>query len=73
MPSNPNSDNWGEWRQHVLLELERLNGCYERLDGRLGKLNEDMVALKIKSGIWGFAAGSVPALAIILYKVIGLK
>lgn len=65
----PNENGWHEWSRHVLSELERLNGNIEKLDVRLRTIEAELVALKVKSGIWGGMAGAiVAALAIALMR-----
>jgi len=73
MPSNPGDNNgWSEWSRFVLKELERLNTCYERLDEKLDKVNNDIIALKLKAGVWGALAGAIPVLvAILVWLLVG--
>tara|TARA_Y100000310_G_scaffold247602_1_gene253264 strand:+ start:32514 stop:32753 length:240 start_codon:yes stop_codon:yes gene_type:complete len=64
--NNPNG--WNEWSKYVLKELERLNGAYTILDGKLDEIIKDVSTLKVKAGMWGAIAGMIPvavALAII--------
>lgn len=64
--NNPNG--WNEWSKYVLKELERLNGVYTILDGKLDEIMKDVSTLKVKAGMWGAIAGMIPvavALAII--------
>ena len=63
----PNENNgWNEWSKYVLKELERLNTCYERLDEKLDKVNNDIITLKLKAGVWGALAGAIPVIVTIL-------
>lgn len=52
-------DGWVEWRRYVLKELERLGDCLERLDKKFSGIREDVVMLKVKSGIWGVIGGVI--------------
>ena len=61
------NDGWNEWSRHVLKELERLNTCYEQLLEQQGQIRIAIAMLKVKSGIWGFAAGLLPSLAIFVW------
>ena len=66
---NPNG--WNEWSKYVLKELERLNGVYTILDGKLDEIMKDVSTLKVKAGMWGAIAGMIPvavALAIIYLR-----
>lgn len=58
--SGGNKDGWQEWSKHVLLELERLNDCYEKLDGRVNAIREEIASLKVKSGMWGAVGACIP-------------
>ena len=63
----PDINGWTEWGKHVLLELERLNTCYEKLIREQGKTREEIASLKVKAGVWGLVAGCIPvAIAIII-------
>jgi len=53
-----------------LKELERLNTCYDRVDKRLNKIDQDLVALKMRAGIWGLTAGIIPAIGALLYTIL---
>jgi len=54
---------WESWGMHVLKELERLNGCYSSLDEKVNNIEREITMLKVKSGLWGAAAGAIPVLA----------
>ena len=64
------NDGWLQWSQYVLKELERLNKCYESVDKRLNKIDQDIVALKIRSGMWGLIAGMIPSIGALLYTIL---
>jgi hypothetical protein len=64
------SNGWNEWSRHVLAELERLNGCYDKMNTQLGKIHVEIAMLKVKSGIWGAIGGAIPVIVLIaLYFV----
>lgn len=58
-------DSWSEYRRLVLSEIERidrrLSDMEGKIDKRLTRISEDLVALKVKAGIWGFCCGLIPA------------
>lgn len=54
-------NGWNEWSKYVLKELERLNGCYEKLEDHIQKVSTDIAMLKVKAGVWGLIAGMIPA------------
>lgn len=58
---------WDEWRQHILLELKRLNTNLEKIESDIvsdrQKVWEAIIAiqteLKLKAGIYGAVGGVV--------------
>ena len=70
-------DDWAQWRAHVLQELKRLSEGISSVDSKIdvmhtndiGQLKADIAVLQFKSGVWGFLAGAVPAVGVILYEV----
>jgi hypothetical protein len=83
MPTAAIQNGWNEYAKFVIKELERLNENQEsmtrahndhRMETQRGmsELKTDIAMLKLKSGIWGFAAGALPAAAIIAAKIAGL-
>jgi len=68
------SDNgWNEWSRHVLSELERLNGCYDKIDGQLRKIHVEIAMLKVKSGMWGAIGGFIPVLITMAIYIMARK
>ena len=63
-------NGWHEWGKYVLKELERLNECYEEQTKLINGIQIDVAMLKVKSGVWGFAAGLIPAIAILIYTLL---
>jgi len=68
IPMSP--DGWNEWSRHVLSELERLNTCYERLAEQQNRICVEIARLQVKAGVWGFAAGLLPALGVFLWWLV---
>ena len=58
------SGDWIEWKQHVLEELKRLSKSSESMGSCLGKIKVDVAKLKIRAGLWGALAGSLPVIAV---------
>jgi len=52
-----NKSNWGDWKEHVLRELKRLDDNNEKVLKKLDRLHVDIITLKVKSGMWGAGAG----------------
>jgi len=64
------SNDWTEWRKHVLLELERLHAGQEKVEETMNSLRVDIGMLKVKSGMWGAAAGLLTALATVFLSML---
>jgi len=56
--------NWTEWSQFVLKELERLNRCYESLDGRIAKVHDSVTILNVKASLLGGVSGLAVAMVL---------
>lgn len=61
-----NDGSWNDWSKHVLIELERLNNCYNDMNSSLQKIHVEIAMLKVKSGIWGAIGGCIPIIVMIL-------
>ena len=63
-------DNWDVWQKHVLTELEELK--IELRQGRkeIQDVKIELALLKLKSGIWGFAAGALPVIGTLFIWII---
>lgn len=64
---------WDEWRNHVLIELEGLNGEIEKLSKQIEDMRKENVAnkvdireLNIKSSIWGLLGGILAGVGTLL-------
>ena len=62
----PTSNGWNQWEKLIVYRLDTLTEGIEelkRLSSTLTtghiKLSEDLVALKIKSGMWGAISGGI--------------
>ena len=60
-------DVFGEIR-NSLRDIKKTNTDQYKI---LNQLRVDVAGLKVKSGVWGFLAGAVPALALLIWKVFG--
>ena len=85
---NNNDEGWSKWAKFVLRELERLNTQHEtlnekyaetteRLTAKIYELNATIDMLKtefhLKAGVWGAAAGVIPALLTLVYFLLTRK
>jgi len=66
----PHDDNngWNEWKNLVLSELKQLREGQKDSVSATQTLREDIVALKLKAGIWGLIGGSVPVITLLLIE-----
>lgn len=58
----PQTDDWDQWKNHVLAELERMNKNYKTIDEKVDAVRIEIATLKVKSGVWGLIAGAIPVL-----------
>lgn len=68
MPPQKDTNGWSDWSKHVLLELTRLNTCYEGLRKDVDSISRELAALRVKSGLWGMLGAAIPvSLGILVY------
>ena len=71
------TNGWTEWGKFVLKELERLNKVIADLISsynnelkairkEMKERDEEIVGLKIKSGVWGLIGGLIPVLIVLI-------
>lgn len=77
-----NEGDWGEYRRLILAELTRLSDGISEVKGQISALSSSELAtikteiavlkteFRLKSGLWGFAAGAIPSAAAALYVVL---
>lgn len=77
-PTDQSPDTWDKWSNHVLIQLDKQDDCHKELKKdqikfekhmaeELKKIAVQLESLKIKSGLWGAAAGLIPAAVAVLY------
>ena len=57
---------WSGFEQLVVYRLDDAKERLRRIEGQVGKMETDLKAVEIKSGIWGLLAGLIPAAIIIV-------
>ena len=68
--SPPKSGNdWSEYQKLVLAELERHGKLISEIDTKISEIRIELAMLKVKSGIWGAAAGLISVLVFVLYQL----
>jgi len=66
-----NGDNsWERYQNLVIKELDRYGDELGKVRKELEQLRVEIAMLKVKSGLWGAAAGTIPAIVVLLLKVI---
>lgn len=53
--------DWSEYQRLVMSKLETLEQGQHDTNEKLQALTTEMAVMKVKSGLWGFLAGTVPA------------
>ena len=59
-------DDWSQWKQHVLAELQRLNEASAQQNALLMQMHVELAGLKVRAGVWGAVAGLIPGLVALL-------
>lgn len=63
--------DWSAYEKLVMAKLATMENDIHTLDEKLTLLRIDVAQLKIKAGVWGAAAGMLPALITALAVVAG--
>lgn len=56
----PFSHEWNEYRLLVMESLDELKESNDKIEKRLGRIEVEIAALKIKSGFWGLVGATIP-------------
>jgi len=68
--------DWSSYRRLVVTGLEKIEHRLDNQDERLGRIENDLAQLKVKSGVWGAVAGVVATIGLLLaglaVKLIGV-
>ncbi len=62
MPPN----GWNVWSKHVLLELQRLNDCYEKLDEKISKIDRRLIMAQVKIAGLGATVSLVVTVVVLI-------
>ena len=60
MVNERDNNGWEEWRNHVLIELEKNSSQHEKIFEAIKETRTEIATLKVKSGVWGAVAGLIP-------------
>lgn len=79
MPQIPDPPNgWSRFERVIVYRLDKLDqdlvGVRTEIsklrDDEISKLKIELAMLKVKSGVWGAAAGFLPAALVVIYLVL---
>ena len=68
MPSN--EDSWNRYQESVLKQLQSLSEQLTALQKNNIEIQIQIARLEVKSGLWGFGAGLLPAIFYLIYEAI---
>lgn len=57
-------NGWSEYKNKIEYQLTELNAGYKEIVQEIRKIREDLVMLKVKSGLWGATAGFILSLIV---------
>lgn len=71
MTDNDENNGWHEYKLLVIDRLDTLKDGLEQLTNTVNRIDKQVTAIKIKSGLWGAIAGSVPTLiGMLIYMIV---
>ncbi|HQN49152.1 MAG TPA: hypothetical protein PL104_06835 [Caldisericia bacterium] len=50
--------------------IEKINGRFDKIEEKMSQLKTEIAVLQVKSGIWGFLAGLIPAVVVMIYWIV---
>lgn len=63
-------NDWPEFKRLVLDKLDQQHNDIEKMSERLLGVQLQLVALKVRAGLWGAVAGVIPVLAALLFRML---
>ena len=67
-PNSAHGDSWYEYQRLVLSELDRLNTVTGNTNTVVVEMSKEIAMLKVKSGLWGAAAGVLPVAVLLIVQ-----
>lgn len=64
------ANDWNEWRQHVLAQLTQQRDDHREVREALQRIQVEIAQLKVRAGLWGAVAGVIPAIAVLLWRLL---
>lgn len=71
MPEVPTPNGWEQYQKLVLKELESHSQTLKEVNKELNTIRVEIAGLKVKAGIWGMAAGFIPAIIAVIASIFG--
>ena len=68
--NNSTIDGWNEYQKLVLHELQTHTKELDKIQIDMQKIHIQLATLKVKSGIWGLAAGAIPVIVTLALKAL---
>lgn len=65
--------DWSEYQRLVMSELQQLRADVKGAREEINNVRIEMTTLKVKAGLWGMLAGTVPAAVAVLLHFFGRK
>ena len=70
LTNTDSNGDWKEYRRMVMSKLEEMRIEIKALKKNIEKLHDDVIMLKVKSGVWGTMGGAIPALIIVILYLV---
>jgi hypothetical protein len=67
----PDGNGWNRYEERVLHELQDLKEEQRELRREMSAMRQEIAALKVKAGIWGGLAGTIPFALFIAARLMG--
>ena len=64
------SNGWNEWKNLVLRDLKQNKEDHDKIIDSINAIDNSIVALKVKSGVWGLIGGAIPVVIGLAYVLI---
>ncbi len=70
MANVPNQSEWSAYEKMVMSKLDSLDRGLLDMQEQLVLVRVDVATLKVKSGVWGAAAGLIPAAITVAFVIL---
>jgi hypothetical protein len=69
--SDESTNGWNEYQRLVLHELQAHTKELDKIQIEIQKIHIELATLKVKSGVWGLIAGTIPVAIAVVLKALG--